>query len=425
MSGINMMKSLRQSFSWLIHHKSVVLIEVLLLSMYPYALYCYFNFRSLGNILIIIAFGCSLILFIKSGAHIKNDILTKYVGFMCVFNLAYAIIHGDSSYITRIVLSLTAFFFIYSLLQNRSFLSFIKVNTIVITVQAILAGTAFVLFFLGFIQRGPSFVSVDGRDCFSFGLSFSNMVMASIGRMSGYFDEPGALAFWGIYALLFNALFIKNKIIEYGLIIGLVFTLSMAYFIQLAMYLLFFKTTNLKMLLPFMVIVLVGMSVIINTQNDNYLYRLTFERFENGIKGESSRTELTELAHSYYSRSPLIGNGAKKIDIIAYMNDNPYELPAKDGLIGTILIYLPLWIVFFSCKNKNVRYAVVILLVGYLQRPFHINLMHYLILYSFFVACEYTYRKKTYELYQSNTTNKNSHKHESQITYNLSNNGLL
>lgn len=425
MKGINVGRHLGQAVFWLIHHKSVVLIEVLLLSMYPYALYCYFNFRDLGSVLIVLAFVFSMFLFIKSGAHIKNDILTKYVGFMCFFNLGYALIHDDTSYITRIVFSLTAFFFIYSLLQNRSFLSFIKFNTVLVTVQAILACIAFVLFFIGFIRIGSSFVSVDGRDCFSFGLSFSNMVMASIGRMSGYFDEPGALAFWGVYALLFNALFIKNKIIEYGLIIGLISTLSMAYFIQLAMYLLFFKSKNLKMLLPFAIVLFVGTTIIINSQNDNYLYRLTFERFENAANGKSSRTELAELAHSYFLQSPLIGNGAKKIDSVEYMNDNPYEIPAKDGILGTISIYLPLLIVFIGCKNTNVRFAVVILLVGYLQRPFHINLMHYLILYSFFIACEYTYGRKSYELFQNNNVKTSNPKYESQPTCNLSNNSLL
>lgn len=383
-----MIHCLNHILKWLNGHKSIVLLELLLLSMYPYALCYFWGFANIGTFLILFAFLSSIILFIKSGVRLKNDMLTKYVLFMCFFNFAYSVLHGDSSYITRIILSLTAYFFIYGINKFSGIKSFVKTNDSIITIQAVLAGIAFLLFLFGIIQRGPSFPNVDTRPCFSFGISFSNIVVPPIARMSGYFDEPGALAFWGVYALIFNALFVKNKYIEYGLIIGLIFTLSMAYFIMLAMYILFFKATNLKTLLPLLAILLFMACFAINSQNDSYLYTMTFERFEKASNGETGRTELAELAYSNFIKSPIVGIGAKNFESLEYMGDNPYELPAKDGVLGTFFIYLPLIWIFIKCNNIKVRFAIIILLLQYMQRPFHINLMHYVLLFTFCFECD-------------------------------------
>lgn len=390
--------SIKRVLTWIRYNKSIILIEVLLLSMYPYALYCFFDFRSIGNFLILFAFFCSVALFVKKHAKIRNDVLTKYVGFMCIFNLLYGILHQDSSYLTRIIISLTAYFFIYSLIENNRFRSFIRANTIIITVQAVLAGIAFMLFMLGIISQLSSFVSVDNRECFSFGISFSNIILPPIARMSGYFDEPGALAFWGIYALLFNELYIKNKILEYCLIIGLLSTLSMAYFIQLAMYIMFFKITRLRTFLSFAIIfIIIGLNTI-KIQSNSELYKLTIERFERAGSGNTSRTELTDLAYGYFIQSPVFGHGAKNIEAKEYIGDNPYELPAKDGIVGTFFTYLPLLLLFCGCKSIKVKFAIIILIAGYLQRPFHINLMHYMMLYSFFIVCDSKYGNKRFKL---------------------------
>ena len=69
------------------------------------------------------------------------------------------------------------------------------------------------------------------------------------------------------------------------------------------------------------------------------------------------------------------------------MDDNPFEILAKDGIIGLVVTYLPLLVVLlkFSRRNKDVFFAGLILTAGYLQRPFHVNLLHNLMLYGFVI----------------------------------------
>lgn len=313
-----------------------------------------------------------------------------------IFWFLFFCYHSDSSYIVRIFFIITTYTILSILIKTDSLYEFISINNKIVTIQAILGSIGFCLILGGLIVSIGEYINIDNRPFKWYIITCSNMRVGNIIRPSGFFDEPGALAFWGIYALIFNFLFFKNKFIEYGLIIALITTLSMAYYIQIFLYIVFFKINRLKSILPLVCVLLILTSYIINSKNDNSLYLLTFERFENAANGETGRTELSELAYFYFLKSPLLGQGAKKIESIAYMNDNPFEIPAKDGLIGTIVMYLPLIILFIGCKNKYVRYSVIILTLGYLQRPFHINLMHYIMLYTFFTTCELKYGIKLY-----------------------------
>ena len=55
-------------------------------------------------------------------------------------------------------------------------------------------------------------------------------------RVNGFFDEPGAFAFWGMFALLFNKLMFDNKKLEIIIMVSLLFTFSAAYFVLLPIY---------------------------------------------------------------------------------------------------------------------------------------------------------------------------------------------
>ena len=67
------------------------------------------------------------------------------------------------------------------------------------------------------------------------------------------------------------------------------------------------------------------------------------------------------------------------------MGDNPYETLATDGIFGTFIIYLPLIIVLFrNIRHIEFVFAVIIIAAGYMQRPFHLGFLHYIILFTFF-----------------------------------------
>ncbi len=322
--------------------------------------------------------------FIKSLPHLY----TICIGIQIFFWLFYCAFHSDSSYLTRIIYILFIYVVITSLHNFSSVKNFITINNKIITVQAVLGLVAFLLVLIGLLHPLFEFQNVDGRTAYCFGLTCSNVYVGNFIRAAGFFDEPGALAFWGVYALILNQLYIKNSRVEILLIIGLLSTLSMAYFIQVALYFLLFKFNwrlNFKSLI---VIAVIGVSIygIYSLGEDNGLYKMTIGRFVATDYGEleTNRDEPMEKAKKYFLLKPALGHGATKLEENGvYYMDNPYETLATDGILGTIIIYLPLiFLVIRNRHHREVLYGIFIIIVGYLQRPFHMVVLHYLMLYS-------------------------------------------
>ena len=89
----------------------------------------------------------------------------------------------------------------------------------------------------------------------------------------------------------------------------------------------------------------------------------------------------------------------KKIEKTKYMGDNPYELLAKDGILGMLITYLPLlWcgLSLRTYRKRKVLFGIFILMLGYMQRPFHVNMMHYMMLFSFMYMTLKYYNSRYY-----------------------------
>jgi hypothetical protein len=70
------------------------------------------------------------------------------------------------------------------------------------------------------------------------------------------------------------------------------------------------------------------------------------------------------------------------------MYDNPWESLAKDGLWGMFFVYLPLfYCMYLGLRRVDMFVAAFILYMNYMQRPFHVNMQHYMMLYLFLCAC--------------------------------------
>ena len=363
-----------------------VLIFLVILTTYPYV---FDRFLPIPSMQVVATGILGILLVLLPTRRIKPlpTIFTVCIVIQMGVWFLYSLIHNDTSYYARIFFLLLTYVSILSLNSSLGIEEFIKKNNCLIAIQAILGLFAFVLVFVGILSPIFSFENIDNRVAHCFGLTCSNAVYGNIIRAAGFFDEPGALAGWGIYALVFNVLYIKNSKIEKLLIFGLVSTLSMAYFIQLALYLVCFKM-NLKKknFLIFLVLSLFAYGVY-TLGEGSQLYNMTFGRFEVDKYGygETAREMLMEDAKKYYEMSPIIGNGATKIEEIGYMGDNPYESLATDGIVGTLTLYLPLLIVFIkNFRRKEFIFAVLIIGAGYLQRPFHIGFLHYIMLFIFF-----------------------------------------
>ncbi|MCQ2167241.1 MAG: hypothetical protein MJY69_01035 [Bacteroidales bacterium] len=309
------------------------------------------------------------------------------IGIQFVAWTIYSAVHLDTAYWSRCFYLAFTFLVFLALYNFSDIHSFVKVNVILVTIQAAMAAIAFFLVLSGILEPLFEYSNLDGRTGYCYGLTCSNFVLGNIIRAAGYFDEPGALAFWGVYSLIINKMFIKNRVIEITLIIGLIFTLSMAYFIQLALYLLFFYSKKPQVIIPICLLLVTGGIIVAGQGRDSEIYTLTIRRFERGSSGkiESSRDDLTHMAKEQFKVHPILGTGVKEMEKLPYMADNPFETLATDGIVGTFIIYLPLLFVLADKKSfsKEMFISVMILMAGYLQRPFHVRLIHYIFLFSF------------------------------------------
>lgn len=343
---------------------------------------------------------------IGSGGFLLLSILILYkrriVGFPYCFNIVffiqqltwafYSVYHSDSSYVTRMVFLIVAYLALLLVYNHSSkgIWNFLNVYRWLILSFAVGGTVCFFLVLFDIIIPLFEYSNVDGRVAYCYGLTCSNFVMGNIMRYSGYFDEPGAMAYWGIFALLFNRLFVGNNKYEKILMTCLAFTLSMAYYIQLCFFVLFVKN-KLKAFITLGVLFVVVIWGVTQTKDTEFdIYHYTVNRFEiNERTGEiagDNRSDLAQLAKEQFLMFPILGVGAKNMEQIGYMADNPYEILAKDGLIGEIVTYLPLLlIVLCGIKRRNLYYvyAALILFIGYQQRPFHVDLIHPIMLYLF------------------------------------------
>lgn len=291
----------------------------------------------------------------------------------------FSLIHFDSSYITRIFILLITFAILRIQQSDDDNLSFCKLYNGWLVLQVI-SGTIGVLLVLsGILHPIFKFIEMDGRPGYFFGFFATNTYFGGLVRNAGFYDEPGALAFWGMYALLINKLFIKNKITEILLIIGLISTMSIAYFIQLTVYLLvFYRKQSWKMIL---IIGLFFLSLKVFTSYNEAMDQAFWGRFQynesTGTINGDNRSDLMKRCWRIFCDYPVIGMGASDIcspevrSKYGFVGANFFYNWAADGIIGTLLAYLPLLYIFTLGRYSKQMYGVgLILLIGYLQRPY-------------------------------------------------------
>lgn len=372
------------------------LVLFLLVSAIPY-IFCRI-FPSPPASLLSMAFFMLFVFVCMLQRRLSSDVngLFAIVSFQCCIWVLFAICHGDSSYITRIMYLITSFVAISCLCnREKGLILFLKFYNNFILVMAICGAIAFVLSIVGLLSPIFEYENVDGRTGYCLGLTCTNAIFGNIIRYSGFFDEPGAMAFWGVFALIFNRLFFKNTKYEVALIVCLLFTFSMAFYIQLVFYILFFYVNLKKVKNVFLIsllLAIIGGGIYLTKDTEFDLYKYTFGRFEvdssTGKFVGDNRSDLMESAKVEFLKAPWLGVGAQNIEKRElYIADNPYETLANDGIIGTFNIYLPLLVIMLYGlrRNKNIFYGALILAMGYLQRPFHVNIIHPMMLYMLFV----------------------------------------
>lgn len=291
--------------------------------------------------------------------------------------LLYCIGYHDTSYLTRLLY--LAIVFIILLIENHyNTKSFLNIFVGWLTFQVILGAVGFILVLCGILEPISTFEEMDSRTGYFFGLFTTNTYFPPFVRIAGFFDEPGAFAFWGICALLLNKLFIDKKKIEYILLFGLLVTLSMAYIIQAILYMLFFMGEKRIKLVIIAILSVACLQFMSNFSPE--FQKAIFGRFEydktTGSFAGDNRSELSEATSKVFYSSPLFGVGASNLNIIAekknqFFGANPYTPFARDGVVGTFISLLPFFFILgFKRIDKKIKYAVIIILIGFLQRPY-------------------------------------------------------
>jgi len=224
-----------------------ITIFFILLSSYPYIFFLFIPFPPIGILLLIDLFLLGGLVLIKR----RIKVLPAAFNFCFIIQALcwslYYVWHNDSSYLVRILLLSITYLSILTLYNiPTGIFNFAKKYNQFIIIMAIGGSIAFFLVLSSILEPIFSFTAQDGRDVHCFGLTCTNTYLANVIRYAGFYDEPGAMAYWGVFALSFNYLFIKNKLYTRVLMTCLLFTLSLAYYIQLVFFFLFFYIKSKK-----------------------------------------------------------------------------------------------------------------------------------------------------------------------------------
>lgn len=294
--------------------------------------------------------------------------------------------HSDDVYLTRLRMVFMMLFLYFYISNVVGIDAFVKVYVYMLVVILVSAAIATPLIMLNILKPFFEYISLDGRTGYYFGLTnsvvyypFSNF---SFVRVSGVFDEPGALNTWGIYALILNKAYLKNPKIEKILIIALCFVFSLAfYLIIIVYYILFYVKINLKnVTLLLTTVFLIIFVYSLKGTDHNIVYTETIGRLELGRDGYfagDSRTKLAEAAFEYFKTAPWLGIGQGTFDDISnsghFMHANIIAILASNGIIGFFVLPFLFWALVFDGIKKLftsdlIKYLVLILLL-FLQRP--------------------------------------------------------
>ena len=367
---------------------SNIIVVLMQLCMYPYLFFYFFGGPSHTEVAVV--FFVIILLFCIGKSNKRRRVHSAIASIMIIQSivwLLYFVNYNDTSYLVRIFFISLTYLALLLLQKDDSVVSFSRLYSYIIAIQGVLGVLAFILIFASIISPIATMSFNDYGDSYEFyGITFVKVHIGNFARINGFFDEPGAFAFWGMFALIFNKLFFDNRKLEIIIIISLLVTFSSAYFILLPIYFLWFYGNRIKSMLLLLIVLapLLFFSAKFLSSNEGFL-KYTVERFQGG-EIESTRFDQAEYTKKIFVKSPIFGIGAENLDgtFGTMSSDNPYEILAKDGIFGLIITYLPLFYIAIRFgRRKDILGPIIILSLNYMQRPFHINEMHYFMLYLF------------------------------------------
>lgn len=335
----------------------------------------------------ILTFICLSIMFFQIMIKCKRKILDIKILFIIIVQIVYflfaTLYHNDTSNINHCIQLVSVLIIISYINGFIGFKAFAKSYIFIILLMGIGGTITFFLHLL--IGLDPIFSVQYSKSGTSFfmGLTTTNVYFnvsnIRIIRYSGFFDEPGAFALYSIFAILLNRIYFKNKTLELLLIFVTFFTLSLAFFIVMIFYFLFFYLNKSNFKYFIFILAFIAASFYYVTNNKNFasigkLYEFTVDRFKGDNKGFKGNNRALSSEHDkkIFYQYPILGAGSKEVSIYG---SNIYSVFAQNGIVGSLfyyslLVYLLLIIIKLKIQNSLYYLKIFFLIIlNFFHRP--------------------------------------------------------
>lgn len=386
----------------------IFFVWLLITAASPFMFYS-FSWHPYKLLITVILLFFSASFFFKGKVKINDKFSILILGIQIFYSFVCIYYYDDPTYMNLVVqfLSLTIIYaYINTFLDIKVFS-----HSIVLFMLALggLGAAAFFLAILGVIQpsEGASYMhgSVD-RSVINYCMMTFTNISIELGsgrhfiRVAGYFNEPGAMAFFLTQALLMNKLIFDNKRIEWLLIFFGFFTFSIAYFISVVLYgfMFYFNGHFLRKVTIVLLLfsILFGSVYTFREKNEelDMIAKFTIDRLALSDSGDKifvgdTRSDKFKSNYQYFVNHPVMGYGMKEFyKIPDYVGGAIIDILVRDGLIGVFFYFLHslyfAWRGFFKnyilhSDSAPIK-AAILIFINYIQRPYPLGIFNYVII---------------------------------------------
>lgn len=364
------------------HNKSLILLWLTLTSTAPFIFYSWpghpyklLTFAGIGIMIVQIL--------LKEKERIFDFNIFSIIILQIAFYIFVSFYHNDYANINLCIQLISVFIIITYINAFIGFKTFVKSYINVTLITAI--GGVLIFFLHAFIGVKPLFFvdySATGTSYFLW-LTTTNVYydVSDIRfiRYSGFFDEPGAFGLYSFFAIVLNKIYFKNAKKELWLILLTMFTLSLAFYMSMVLYFLFFyiNKSNLKyviFLIAGILTIYLYLSSNLEDETSKMIYDSSFKRFEMNDSGlaENNRADLSDNDKRIFFEYPLLGSGTTKEKISA---SNLYSILANYGIFGSLFYYAFLLYFIFQITLMSPKYflfylkILILILLNFYSRP--------------------------------------------------------
>lgn len=372
----------RKTLQFIKNNKPLILLWITLTSTAPFIFYSWpghpYKILTFTGL-----FFMTVKVMMKNQKQIFDFKILSIIFFQIIYYVFASLYHNDFSNLNLCVQLVSLFIIVTYINGFIGFEKFVKSYIYIILAMGI--GGTLIFFVHLFVGVKPLFevqYSESGTSYFlwlttsNFYFNVSNIRVL---RYSGFFDEPGTFALFSFFAIILNKIYFKNKKMELGLIILTVFTLSVAFYISIIVYFLFFYITRSNFINIIIIATMLSVAsfyIISNKEDESIskVYDFTFKRFEmddSGLAG-NNRTPLIEHDKSVFYNYPILGSGKTKEEIYG---SNLFSVFAQYGVFGSLFYYA--FLIYFSYQimlmnKKDIFFYLKILLLillNFYSRP--------------------------------------------------------